>query len=57
MHDALLKHFEKDGEAIYHRSQFLIYLLTAQILLEKEQEGEMLMFTKLWRARFSFWIT
>jgi hypothetical protein len=36
MHEALLKHFEKDGEAIYHRSQFLIYLLAAEILLKKE---------------------
>ena len=33
---ALLKHFEKDGEHIYHKSQFLILLFVLSHMLAEE---------------------
>lgn len=33
---ALLHHFAKDGETVYHKSQFLILLYTLEILLSHE---------------------
>ena len=57
----LLKHFEKDGEQVYHKSQFLIFLFGVEHLLNTRQylvpdEPELDNFNKLWKARLSFWL-
>ena len=55
----LLKHFERDGEQIHHKSQFLILLfILNQLLLDEEWAGSFSsntkMFSLLMRARLSF---
>jgi len=48
---ALLDHFQRDGETLYVRSQMLILLYCAEILLASRDETE---FTTLHKARLSF---
>ena len=61
LQSALLKHFQRDGEQVYHRSQFLIFLFAAEHILhsknkDTEQTCDVGSFAKLWRARLSFWL-
>lgn len=56
---ALLKFFERDGEQIYHKSQFLVLLfILQQLIADEEYAGtfgtDMKMFSLLLRARLSF---
>ena len=52
---ALLKHFERDGEQLYHRCQFLPLLFLLQMQISQYSfEGDLGMFCKLQRARLSF---
>ena len=38
LQEFMLKHFERDGEEIYHKAQFLILLFAVEHLLEKRSE-------------------
>jgi hypothetical protein len=63
LQDFFLKHFERDGEEIYHKSQFLILLYAAEFLfsqrptLVQDASSYLVDFSMLWKARLSFWIT
>lgn len=62
---ALLHHFDKDGEQLYHKSQFLILFFALDVLLAQEDFASKLNkeqfptaeeqqnFTRLWQARNS----
>lgn len=55
LQDALLKHYEKDGEPFYHRSQFMVILLLLETTLQREVvTPEEALFAKLIKARVSF---
>lgn len=56
---ALLKNFERDGEQIYHKSQFLVLLyILSQLFADEEYAGSFGMSTKMFsvlmRARLSY---
>ena len=37
LNECLMKHFETDGEEIYHKSQFLIFIYAAEFMFESKQ--------------------
>jgi len=56
---ALLKHFDKDGECLYHKSQFLVFLFWIEIMLTDTdvlpiQSAPVRAQAMLWRARLKF---
>ena len=59
LQQALLKYFEKDGEQLFHKSQFLILLYMLDMLLTdmdilEVQKADVRDFAMLWRARLKF---
>ena len=52
----LLDYFERSGEQMYHRVQFLVlvYLLQMQLNAVEPEDKELFLFAKLQRARLSF---
>ena len=56
---ALLKHYERDGEQLYHKSQFLVFLYWLEMLVTDtevvaRQTPAARDFAMLWRARLKF---
>ena len=56
---ALLKHYDRDGEQLYHKSQFLVLLYCLEMLVTDvdilgQQSLEAQDFAMVWRARLKF---